>query len=302
VAVDGVYLQAGTIVNLIDAHHHFWYYNQEEYGWIDESMSVLRRDYLPGDLEQELLKAGITGTLVVQARQSLQETRWLLDLAGKHRFILGVVGWLDLCSPELDIQLRELASHQELVGVRHVVQDEPDDGFMLRKEFLNGIAQLEPYNLVYDLLVYPGHLEIAARLAEKFPLQRFVLDHLGKPAIRSGEMEPWISGIEQLAKCPNVWCKISGMVTEADPEHWSYGDLHPYMEVALNAFGPGRLMLGSDWPVCRLAAGYSEVMGIGKKLTEPMKMEDRDKICYQNAADCYQLNTQLNGEAKIQGT
>jgi L-fuconolactonase len=284
---------------LIDTHHHLWHYNRQEYGWIGESMSVLKQDYLPGDLEQELQKAGTTGTVVVQARQSLQETRWLLDLAGENRFILGVVGWLDLCSPDLDQQLLEYAAHPKLVGVRHLLQDEPDDGFMLRGDFLEGVAKLGPYDLVYDLLLFPRHLDIAVELATKLPLQRFVLDHLGKPAIRSGEMEPWRSGIQNLAERANVWCKLSGMVTEADHERWQYNDLLPYMEVAVNAFGPDRVMLGSDWPVCRLAAEYTEVMAITGKFIKSLEREDRDKILYQNAIDCYQLNTELNGEAKV---
>jgi len=284
---------------LIDTHHHLWHYNPGEYGWINESMSVLKRDYLPGHLEQELKKAGTTGTLVVQARQSLEETRWLLGLAGEYRFIRGVVGWLDLCSPDLDQQLKEFAAHPKLVGVRHLVQDEPEDGFMLRPDFMEGIARLEAYGLVYDLLLFPRHLDHAADLVTQFPGQRFVLDHLGKPAIRRGEMEPWRSAIKNLAGCTNVWCKLSGMVTEADHQQWQYKDLLPYMEMAVNAFGLGRVMLGSDWPVCRLAAEYTDVMAITAKFTDTFDKEDRDKICYRNAVECYQLNTELNGEAKV---
>lgn len=284
---------------LIDTHHHLWHYNSGEYGWINESMSVLKRDYLPEDLKQELQRTGTTGTVVVQARQSLEETRWLLGLAGEYPFIRGVVGWLDLCSPVLDQQLKEFATYPKLVGVRHLVQDEPEDGFMLRDDFMEGVAQLKPYDLVYDLLLFPRHLDIAADLAEKFPLQRFVLDHLGKPAIGKGEMEPWISGIKNLAERSNVWCKLSGMVTEADHQHWQYKDLLPYMEVVVNAFGPDRVMVGSDWPVCRLAAEYTEVMAITAKFIETFEKENRDKILYQNAIDCYQLNTELNGEAQV---
>jgi L-fuconolactonase len=262
-------------------------------------MSVLKRDYLPGDLERELQKAGTSGTVVVQARQSLEETRWLLDLAGEYPFIRGVVGWVDLCSPGLDQQLKEFATDPKLVGVRHILQDEPEDGFMLRDDFMEGVAQLEPYDLVYDLLLFPRHLDIAAELAEKFPRQRFVLDHLGKPPVRDGEMEPWRSGIRHLAGHSNVWCKLSGMVTEADHQHWQYKDLLPYMEVAIHAFGPDRVMLGSDWPVCRLAAEYSEVMAVSAKFMETFDKPDRENILYKNAIDCYQLNTELNGEAKV---
>jgi len=284
---------------LIDAHHHLWHYDRGEYGWINDSMSVLKRDYLPGDLEQELRKAGTTGTVAVQARQSLEETSWLLGLAGDYPFIRGVVGWLDLCSVDLDQQLKEFADHPKLVGVRHLVQDEPEDGFMLRPDFTEGISRLEAYGLVYDLLLFPKHLELAVDLAKQFPRQRFVLDHLGKPSIRRGEMEPWRSAIKNLAGCSNVWCKLSGMVTEADHRHWQYRDLLPYMEVVVKAFGPGRVMLGSDWPVCRLAAEYMEVMAVTTKYIETFDKADREKILYQNAVECYQLNTELNGEAKI---
>jgi L-fuconolactonase len=274
---------------IIDTHHHLWNYNQEEYGWMDESMTELRRDYLPGDLGPELQKAGTSGTIVVQARQSREETLWLLDQAVEHSFIKGVVGWLDLCSPELDRELEKLSAHPELVGLRHVIHDEPEDDFMLRPDFMNGIAQLERYKLVYDLLLFPRHLEHAAELVKAFPGQRFVLDHLGKPFIKSGKMEPWKTKIELLAKHSNIWCKLSGMVTEADHQHWQYQDLLPYMEVVISAFGPGRVMLGSDWPVCRLAGEYTEVMAIARRFIEPLRPEDREKIYYQNAIECYQL-------------
>jgi L-fuconolactonase len=207
---------------IIDAHHHLWTYNPAEYGWMDDSMTILKRDYLPDDLEQEIRRAGITGTVVVQARQSIEETRWLLELAGKHSFIKGVVGWLDLRSPELESALEEFTTHPGLVGVRHVIHDEPDDDFMLRPDFMQGIGQLERHHLVYDLLLFPRHLSRAEELVKRFPRQRFVLDHLGKPPIKSGRQEPWNWGIQKLALHPNVWCKLSGMVTEADHKRWNY--------------------------------------------------------------------------------
>ncbi|MCK4879736.1 MAG: amidohydrolase family protein [Bacteroidales bacterium] len=274
---------------MIDTHHHLWNYNLEEYRWMDDSMSVLKRDYLPDELEQELQKAGITGTVVIQARQSLEETRWLLKLADEHWFIEGVVGWLDLRSKGLERELEVFATHSKLVGVRHVIHDEPDDDFMLCPDFIKGIAQLERFDLVYDLLLFPRHLGRAAELVKAFPRQRFVLDHMGKPQIKTGKIEPWKTELEKLAVHSNVWCKLSGMVTEADHKLWQYKELLPYIETVLNTFGPERIMLGSDWPVCRLAGAYSEVLGIVLKFIESMDETDRTKILYQNAIDCYQL-------------
>jgi L-fuconolactonase len=287
---------------MIDTHHHLWKYNPEEYGWMDDSMTTLKRDYLPADLEKKLRNSGVTGTVVVQARQKVEETRWLLELADMHAFIKGVVGWFDLCSPELNGVLEEYANNPGLVGVRHVIHDEPDDGFMLRRAFMKGIEALERYGLVYDLLLFPRHLKNAVKLVEAFPRQRFVLDHLGKPQINAGIMEPWRSGIRKMARYSNAWCKLSGMVTEADHTGWVYEDLLPYMEVVLEAFGPERIMVGSDWPVCSLAGEYSQVMDVVRKFTEPMCREDREKILFQNAVECYHLKTKLNGEAKIQGS
>ena len=282
---------------MIDAHHHLWKYNQEEYGWMDDSMSVLKRDYLPKDLEPELQLTGTSGTVVVQARQSLEETRWLLELADKHSFIKGVVGWIDLCSPGLKKELEEFAAKPKLVGVRHVIHDEADDDFMLSPDFMKGIARLEAYDLCYDLLLFPRHLQYALKLVKTFPRQRFVLDHLGKPLIKDGIMEPWKSDIARLASYPNVWCKLSGMVSEADHKQWQYKDLLPYMEVVLESFGPDWIMLGSDWPVCRLAADYSEVMKIVPEFVESLNKADRVKILYQNAVDCYQIKFLSNGQA-----
>lgn len=275
---------------IIDAHHHLWKYNTRDYGWMDSSMSVLKRNYLPEDLALELQKAGVVGTVVVQARQNLEETRWLLELAEQHPFILGVVGWIDLCSPELEKELKEFAGNPKLVGVRHVIHDEEDDDFMLRSDFRRGIAQLEAHKLAYDLLLFPKHLERAVKLVESFPRQRFVLDHLGKPLIKAGIMEPWKSDLARLAAKPNIWCKLSGMVTEADHELWQYEDLLAYMEVVLNTFEPDRIMLGSDWPVCRLAGEYSEVINIVHEFIESLSQRDQEKVLYQNAIDCYKLN------------
>jgi L-fuconolactonase len=246
----------------IDAHQHFWRYNSDEFDWIDDSMSALRRDFLPDDLKPELEGAGFRGSVAVQARQSLEETRWLLELAASSPLILGVVGWVDLRSLDLRAQLQEFAGNPKLVGVRHVVQGEPDDRFLLRQDFLRGIGMLEEFDLAYDILIYPNHLPIAAEFVQHFPRQCFVLDHLAKPFIKSGIIHPWQTGMRDLARFPNVFCKLSGMVTEADWRNWKPEHMKPYLDIALDCFSPERLMIGSDWPVCTVAASYSRTMDI----------------------------------------
>jgi L-fuconolactonase len=297
-ADNGSNLQAGEEVKIIDAHHHLWTYNHADYAWINDSMSILKQDYLPEDLEGQLQASRISGTVVVQARQSLEETSWLLELADQNDFIKGVVGWLNLCSPDVVNQLRVFADHPKMVGARHVIHDEEDDDFMLRSDFKTGLVYLGAYGLCYDLLLFPRHLGRAVRLVDKFPRQRFVLDHLGKPPILKGELEPWKADISKLAVYPNVWCKLSGMVTEADWKNWSDEDLLPYLEAVLEAFGPDRLMVGSDWPVCTLAGEYSRVMKIVPDFISSLNKADQARILYKNAVDCYQLNIDTNGEAK----
>ena len=245
----------------LDAHQHFWGYGADEYGWIGEEEAALKRDFLPNDLAVELKRTGFDGCVAVQARQSLVETEWLLELAEGYSFIRGVVGWLDLYSTELPAQLERFATHPKLCGVRHVVQDEPDDRFMLREDFLRGIAQLKQWDLAYDILIFPRHLRVTRELVGRFPEQRFILDHMAKPPIRQAALEPWASDLRALAALPNVACKVSGLVTEADWRHWKPSDLWPYVDTALEAFGAERAMIGSDWPVCTLAASYGDAMG-----------------------------------------
>ena len=275
---------------IIDAHHHLWKYNREDYGWMDDSMGILKGDHLPEDIGGQLPGTGVIGTVVVQARQILEETRWLLSLAAEHSFIKGVVGWLDLQSPMLEEQLEDFTEDPGLVGVRHVIQDEPDEGFMLRPAFLKGIEKLGKYDLSYDLLILSRHIENAARLAGMFPGQRFVLDHMAKPFIKAGTLDPWRGDLEALAGLPNVWCKVSGMVTEADLKRWEYADFIPYLDIVYEAFGTDRLMLGSDWPVCRLAGEYREIMEIPIRYFEKLDPGSRDKIYHKNAIEYYRLN------------
>ena len=212
---------------LIDTHQHFWHYNREEYGWIDERMKILQRDYLPEELHGLMQSRHVTATVAVQARQSLEETEWLLHLSEKHPWIQGVVGWVDLRDEKSAVLLERYSQHPKFVGVRHVVQDEPDDNFLLREDFCRGISYLKQYNLTYDLLIFPRHLPVAQELVRRFPEQPFVVDHLAKPLIREKELSPWAEDMKELAQYPNVFCKISGMVTEADWTRWKPEDFTP---------------------------------------------------------------------------
>jgi L-fuconolactonase len=239
----------------IDAHHHFWKYSATEYEWIDETMRVLRRDFLVSNLEKEIRDAGIDGVVTVQARQTLEETRWLLALAAQNAFIRAVVGWVPLVDSSVSDQWESLVANRSLCGVRHVVQNEPD-GFLIRKDFNNGISLLRKTGLVYDLLIRERQLPEAILFVDQHPQQVFVLDHLAKPRIKEQSVEPWRKNLKELARRQNVYCKISGLVTEADVTTWNEGLLRPYMETALETFGPARLMFGSDWPVCLVASSY----------------------------------------------
>ena len=250
-------------------------------------MATLKRDFLPRDLAPLLAASGFDGCIAVQARQSLEETRWLLELAERNDFIKGVVGWVDLCSAELPEQLERFAKHPKLVGARHLVQDEPEDEFMLRAEFRKGIARLAEFGLTYDLLLHPRHLPVAAKLVREFPEQRFVLDHIAKPSIADGLMQPWERDLRELAKFENVYCKLSGMVTEARWGQWSGKDFKPYLDVVLEAFGAERLMMGSDWPVCTLSGNYADVMGIVLKWMETMPAASREEVLGGNCARFY---------------
>ena len=271
----------------IDSHQHFWRYSPTEHTWMSDQMTALKQDFLPEDLQPLLASLSFDGCVAVQARQSLEETRWLLELAGQSPFIKGVVGWVDLCSPELPSQLEQFSSHPRFVGVRHVLQDEPDDEFMLRAEFRRGIAQLQHFGLTYDLLLFPKHLPIAARLVEEFPDQPFVLDHIAKPLIAQGELSPWQHSIRQLAKLPNVSCKLSGMVTEAKWQQWQSKDFRPYLDTVVEAFGTDRLMIGSDWPVCLLSSNYNSTMQLVIEYAQQFTADAQAAILGGNCARFY---------------
>jgi L-fuconolactonase len=262
----------------VDAHQHFWKYSGAEYGWIDDSMTALRRDFLPADAVREMAGAGVDAGVAVQARQSLEETRWLLSLAEAHPQIAGVVGWFDLQSADVWAQLDRFAAHPKLVGVRHIVQSEADDRFLMRPAFRRGIAQLEAFRLPYDLLIYPRHLPVASEFVSQFERQRFVLDHLGKPDIRGGELRLWERDLRRLAAHPNVYAKLSGLVTEADHERWTPAQIRPYLDVAFDCFGAERLMIGSDWPVCTVAADYARTIAVVTDYVAALSSADRDAV------------------------
>jgi L-fuconolactonase len=240
----------------IDAHHHLWRYSDEEFGWIDDSMSVLRRDFLLPDLATSAAAQQIDGTIAVQARQTIEETEWLLQLAHASDLVCGVVGWADIAGEQFPRQLEQWANEPGLLGLRHVVQAEPA-GFLDGGSFNRGIAALQGTGLVYDLLIFERQLEEATRFVDRHPEQTFVLDHIAKPRIVAGELEPWRTQLTELARRQNVSCKVSGMVTEADWSNWSLAKLTPYLDAVVEAFGPARLMAGSDWPVCLVASNYS---------------------------------------------
>ncbi len=272
----------------IDSHQHFWRFNPVEYGWMQSGWPI-RRDFLPADLAPQLQAGKFAGCVAVQARPSLAESRWLLELAETNPIIRGVVGWVDLCAPTVVKDLTEFAQHPRFVGVRHVVQDEPDDRFLLREDFQRGIGALHQLGLTYDLLVFPRQLPAAIELAARFPEQPFVLDHLAKPPIKERRLSPWRELIRDLAKLPNVTCKVSGLVTEADWQRWRADDCKPYLDVVFEAFGVDRLMFGSDWPVCLLAGSYERVCGLVTDYVNQFAPDAAAKVFGGNVARFYGL-------------
>ncbi len=274
----------------IDAHQHCWQYDPEEYAWMaEDKWSILREDHMPPDLHQHLQRHELDGAIMVQVRQNLDETRWMLDLAEQYSYILGVVGWVDLCSPEAGAQLDEFKDHPNFCGVRHLVQDEEDDEFLLRDDFCRGMKEVADRGITYDILVYPNQLKAAVQFVDRFPDAPFVLDHIAKPYIKKGEIDPWKSELQALAERPNVACKVSGMVTEADWEEWRKEDFHPYLDVAFEAFGEDRLIYGSDWPMCELAGGYMKMAAVTTDYAARVSGEAREKLFGRNAIRWYGL-------------
>lgn len=272
----------------IDTHHHFWRYTEAEYGWIDDDMSVIRRDFLPEDLRLVLTSSGIDAAISVQARQTEEESSWLLQLASWNPFLVGVVGWLPLSDPQVEARLDRLSSNPKLRGLRHVLQGEPE-GFMLSEEFNRGLSLLKPRNLAYDILVYERQLPEALQLVDRHPGQRFVLDHIAKPRIREGLLQPWLNNLRELARRDQVWCKLSGLVTEADYKSWKKEDLLPFIEGAFEAFGPGRLLFGSDWPVCSVACSYARWHELVSDYVSRLSPDEQACFWHRNATEAYQL-------------
>ena len=274
---------------ILDAHHHLWRYTPQEYDWIDESMQPLRRDFLPANLESIAPAAGVTGTVVVQARQSVEETDWLLSLAQDTKLIRAVVGWAPIASPQFPAWLDANSDSEKLAGLRHIVQAEPDPDFLLQPAFDRGIRSLLPTGLVYDILVFERQLEQAIRFADLHPNQIFVLDHIAKPRIAENQMEPWAKNIRALAQRPNVYCKLSGMVTEANWSSWTEATLMPYFDVVLEAFTPRRLMLGSDWPVCLVATQYADWFALLRRVIARFSVAEQQSILSGTAREAYSI-------------
>ena len=273
----------------IDAHHHLWKYNDCDYVWMSGEMTVLRRDFLIPELEQVTRESGVEGTIVVQARQMTEETEWLLDLAARHPLILGVVGWVPLVDPNVGTYLERFAQQPKLKAVRHVLHDEPDDLYMLRDDFNRGVSLLQSSGLAYDILIFERHLPQTLKFVDCHPSLVFVIDHIAKPRIRDGVVSPWRENIMELAKRGNVYCKVSGMATEANWNTWTVDELRPYFEVVLSAFGAKRLMFGSDWPVLTLAGGYAKWMSAFGSLIAELSPDEQEWICQRSAIKAYGL-------------
>ena len=275
--------------NRIDSHQHFWQFDPVRDSWIDESMLKIQKDFMPENLLPLLTENAFSGCVAVQADQSEEQTNFLLDLASKNDFIKGVVGWVDLLDKNVANRLHHFSVYEKLKGFRHVVQGEADD-FMLRNDFRNGIAALKQYNYTYDILIFHRQLPAAIDLVNSFPDQAFVIDHIAKPDIKSGTIASWKKDITEIAKAENVMCKISGMVTEADWNHWQTTDLKPYLDVIFESFSANNLMFGSDWPVCNLAADYSKVVKTLEDYISQLSNQDQQKIWSNNAKSFYKLD------------
>jgi L-fuconolactonase len=273
----------------IDAHHHFWNYSTEEYGWISDRMERIRRDFLPADLAQEIGPAGIDGVVSVQARQTVSETDFLLGMARANSFIRGVVGWVPLVADSVGEALDRYVDEPKLKAVRHVLHDESDDSYMLRDDFNRGIGALAPHGLAYDILIFERHLPQTIEFVDRHPSQVFIVDHVAKPRIGENVLEPWRQNMIELGRRENVFCKVSGLVAEADWNAWTEQQLRPYIDTALEAFGPKRLMFGSDWPVCLVACEYRNWAEIVRLAICELSADEQDRILGGTAIEAYRL-------------
>jgi L-fuconolactonase len=275
---------------IIDSHQHFWQLGRFDYPWMNSSLGVLYRDYLPDQLEPILGQNGVGKTVVVQASSSVEESRWLLNLADEHPFIAGVVGWVDLGSDDVDRQLDELVPHPKFKGVRHLVESEPADDWLIQPQVLRGLKRLSTYGVSYDLLVHTRHLKYIQKVVDACPDLKLVIDHMAKPPIANGEIETWRQELRQVAANEQIYCKLSGLVTEANWTSWTKSDLRPYVDCALELFGSSRLLFGSDHPVCLLAASYEQVLASFRELLNELGDDEEQKIFGSNAAEFYGLN------------
>ena len=274
----------------IDSHQHFWHYNTTDYGWISNDLSPIKRNFLPEDLRPLLTAIQFDGCIAVQARSKEAETDYLLGLAARNDFIKGVVGWINLCDENAPDRLGHFAQNPLLKGIRHILHDEADKNYCLRTDFMRGVSALQPFGLTYDLLLRPQHLRPAITLVDHFPNQKFVVDHIAKPLIKEQKFDPWEKEIREIAAYANVWCKLSGMVTEADWQNWKPAHIHPYLDIVFDAFGPERLMIGSDWGVCTLAGDYAPVMKVVIDYVEQFSEDVQKGILGGNCARFYGVN------------
>lgn len=276
---------------MLDAHVHLWHYQPAAFPWIGAGMDVLKRDYLLADLKAATTPVGVTQAMLVQAQQTVAETRWLLSVADADPMIAGVVGWAPLVDPAVEPTIVELKRHSKLRGLRHIVHDEPDDWFLQREDFNQGVARLLPHGLVYDILIFAKHLPHAIPFVDRHPQQPFVVDHIAKPVIRGAKFDAdWAVSLRALAERPHVSCKLSGIVTEVRDPSWTPALIQPYIDVALEAFGPERLMFGSDWPVCRLRADYRDWIAVVQAVVAPLSASEQDAILGGTASRVYGLS------------
>ncbi len=274
----------------IDAHQHFWKFDPVRDSWINDEMSVIQKDFLPQDLYQTLVRNNIDGCVTVQSDQSEAENDFQLNNAEKFDFIKGVVGWVDLQTKNIEERLEYYRQFKKLRGFRHVLQGEPQRNFMLRLAFMHGISLLKKYNFTYDIIIFPDQLQYSYEFATAFPDQPFVIDHIAKPYIKDRKITEWEKGMFIIGSCENVYCKISGMVTEADWKTWKKEDFTPYLDVVVDAFGTDRIMFGSDWPVCRVAASYEQIMDIVESYFSSFSDNEKAKVFGKNAVNFYNLD------------
>jgi L-fuconolactonase len=274
----------------IDAHQHFWHYDPIRHDWIDESMKVIRKNFLPADLSNEMKRNGIDGTIAVQVDETEEENYFLLKLAEENEIIKGIVGWMDLKSPTAEEQIQHWKKYPNIKGFRCIIQGKPDEQYLKNDLFISQVKKLASYEFTYDLLVYHDQLPSLIRFVEKLPDNKMILDHIGKPDIKNREIKSWRENIKMLAQHPGIYCKLSGLVTEANHNNWNYDDLMPYLEIASEAFGIDRICFGSDWPVCLVAGSYTEVVGVIEQFSSQLNKEEKEKLFGANTMKFYNLS------------